>query len=105
MEAKYNSFTTFVNLSPEEERACLTFSDYNLCFIQNERSRIALEILEVNPDPLNPQQHVYHLIELQAQVNILKWLIDAVNAAREAALKAAQEAELNAAESSTTTGV
>lgn len=103
MEPKYNSFTTFVNLSPEEERASLTFSDYNLVFIQNERSRLALEALDENPDPEFPLKHTYHLIELQAQIKILGWIIDSVNAARAEALKAAQEAEMSKEQSSTLT--
>lgn len=92
MEAKYNSFTTFV-LSPDEEALALHFSDYNICFLQNERAKIAEEKLGIILDPENPQKDIARHIELSAQINILTWLIDAINTARSEALRLAKEAE------------
>lgn len=96
MEQASNSLTTFVFTDAEVIMAS-TFSDLNICLIQNERALVAEKKLAVKVDPQDPQAHILQLVHLEGQFDFASWLINVAMKQREdAQLRAAEELEKSA---------
>lgn len=75
MEPNFNKFITF-KLTPEEEAVGSKYHPLQTAVLQNRRAQIAADILNLQYDPLNPQQFGLNRALLDGQMAILDWQLE-----------------------------